>query len=82
VAHALTTYDAACDFNTTLVTHDALVTNTLVLAAVTLVVALRTKDFFIKESVLLTTLSAVVDSLWLRDFTTTPRENLFRTRKR
>ena len=82
VTHAFTTNDRAGYFNTTLITDDALVADTFVLTAVTLVVFLRTEDLLIEESVLFRALGAVVNRFWLGDFTTRPFENALRRRKR
>ena len=82
VTHALTTNDGASDFHTTLVTNNALVTDALVLTAVTLVITLRTKDLLIEESVLLRTLGTIVNGFRLRDLTARPREDAFRRRER
>src|SRR3989344_1582694 len=75
VAHALTTHDGARNLNTAFVADDALVADTLVLAAVTLVVLLGAEDLLVEEPVLLGALGAVVDGLGLGHFAVAPRKD-------
>ena len=65
VAHALATHFFLGDFDTAAVTHDALVADALVLAAVALVVLDRTEDALAEEAVALGLVCAVVDGLGL-----------------
>ena len=69
VAHALTANLRARDLDATLFTHDALVTDTLVLATRTFPVACGAEDLFTEQAVALRLERAVVDGLRLLDFT-------------
>ena len=61
VTHALAAHLTARNLDTTFVTNDALVADTLVLAAVALKVLLRAEDLLAEESVLFRLECAVVD---------------------
>ncbi len=69
VAHALTTNRRLGNFNTTALTNDALVSNTLVLATGTLPVLGRTEDLLAEQAIFFWLERAVVDGLWLLYFT-------------
>jgi hypothetical protein len=70
VAHALPSYYRSSYLDSALVTDNTFISDTLVLSAVTFVVALRAEDLFVEKSVLFRTLGAVVDGLWLGDLAT------------
>ena len=67
VSAALATHLLLGDFDTATVAHDTLIADTLVLAAVALVVLGRTKDALAEQAVALGLISAVVDGLRLQN---------------
>ena len=69
VACTLTAHFLLCHLNTTTVTHDALVTNALVFAAVTLVILCRTKNALAEQAVTLWLICTVVDGFRLKHLT-------------
>ena len=75
MTHALATHHRVCHFHATLVTDDALVADLFVLAAVTLPVLGRSKNFLGKEALLFRLLSSVVNRLRLGYLTKGPRTN-------
>jgi hypothetical protein len=76
VTHALAANLGTGYLNTAALTDDALVTDTLVLAAVALPVLGRTEDALAEEAVLLRLQRAVVDRLRLDDLTGAPTADL------
>src|SRR6201999_1460458 len=78
VAHALTAHLGPRDLHAAALTHDALVTDALVLTAVALPVLGRTEDALAEQPVLLRLQRAVVDRLRLRDLARAPRADLLR----
>ena len=68
MTHALTTHFLFRHFHTATVTNDSLVTDALVLAAVTLVVLHWTKNALAEQAVTLRLVRTVVDGLGLQHF--------------
>jgi hypothetical protein len=81
VAHALAPHRRAGDLNAALVANDALITDVLVLAAVTLPVLGRTENGLAEQTILLRPQAPVVDGFWLEYFTVRPTFDLFRRGK-
>ena len=69
VSATLTAYLLLCHLNTASVANDTLVTDALVLAAGTLIVACRTEDALAEQAVALGLIGAIVDGLWLGNLT-------------
>ena len=82
VAHPLTTNFLFRDFNTATVTHDALVADALVFAAVALVILDRTKNALAKQAIAFRLVCAVVDGLGLQHFSVRCFENALWRRQR
>src|SRR4029079_16834254 len=82
VAHPLATDLRAGDLGAALVADDALVANSLVLAAVALPVLGRTEDALVEETVLLRLERPVIDGLGLGDLALRPLPDLVRAGKR
>ena len=78
VPHALTAYLRAGDFDATTLTDDALEAHSLVLTAVALPVPGGTENLFAEQTIALGLERAVVDGLWLLDFTVTPVADVVR----
>ncbi len=79
MTHAFTAHYSAGNFNSALLASNALVANTAILLAGTLVVLNRTENAFIEEAVLFRTLGAVVDGFGLGDFAVRPLKNALGT---
>ena len=75
MASTLATHFLLCHFNTTSVADNTLIADTLVLAAMALVVLCRTKDTLAEETIALWLVSAVVDGFRLQHLTTTVLED-------
>ena len=69
VTHSLTADFGTSNFNTASFANNSLEANSLVLAAVALPVTSRTEDLLVEETILLWLERAVVNCLWLLDFT-------------
>ena len=67
-AHAVTSHPTLCDLNTTALTNDAAVTDSLVLTAMALPILRGTKDLFAEQAVHLRLERAVVDGFRLGHF--------------
>ena len=78
VAHALAAHFLLGNLHTAAVTHDTLVADTLVLAAVALVVLHRAEDALAEEAVALGLVGAVVDGLGLEHLAARLLQNLLR----
>ena len=76
VSHTVSPYLFTCDFYTTFLTYDTLVSHLFVFSAKTLIIINGAKNLGTKESVSLWFEGSIVDGLRLFHLTKTPRENL------
>src|SRR3989344_2709305 len=81
VPHAFAADNCTRNFHTAFLTDNAAETDAAVLAAVTLIIFFRTKYALVKETILLRTLCAVVDSLGFCYFAPAPLEGTLRARE-
>src|SRR4029077_5832043 len=79
VSQAFTANLAERDFHAALVANDSAVLHALVLAAQTLPVGDRAKDFGAEQTITFRLERAVIDGLGLGDFSVRPRTDFFRT---
>ena len=77
MAHALATHAREGDFDTALFADDALILHALIFAAQAFIILDRPKDARAEQTIALRLKGAVIDRLWLFDFTERPRKNLF-----
>ena len=77
MAGTLTTNLLFCHLHTATVADDTFITDTLVLAAGTLIVLGGTKDALTEQTIALRLVSTVVDSLGFGDFAVTALEDVF-----
>ena len=78
VSSALTTHLLFCYLNTTTITYDTFITDTLVLTAGTLIILCWTKDTLAEQTITFWFIGTVIDRLWLGYFTKRVFKNLLR----
>ena len=81
VSGTLTAHFLLCHLNTTTVTDDTLITDTLVLSAGTLIVLSRTEDALAEQTVTLWFVGTIVDGFGFGDLAEATLEDLFRRSK-
>src|SRR3989344_4455178 len=78
MTHSFPPHCSSRNFNTALITYNPAIANALVFAAITFIIALGTKNTFIKKPILFRTLRTIIDGFWFYDFTVRPLTNIVR----